>query len=98
MREHEPMEQIDYGSQYQASGSSQVIQIESSKVLPIIVILAVIAGGAIALAIQAKSKAEAAAMETRMLEYYLLELDAKAISAGIKKPEESIANKLKKEK
>lgn len=32
--------------------------------------------------------------ETRMLEYYLLELDAKFISAGLKPAEESIAQKL----
>lgn len=34
--------------------------------------------------------------EVRMLEYYLLELDAKVIAAGIKKPEDSIALKLEK--
>lgn len=33
--------------------------------------------------------------ETRMLEYYLLELDAKVIKAGIKEPDDSIAEKLK---
>lgn len=32
--------------------------------------------------------------ETRMLEYYLLELDAKFISAGLKPAEQSIAQKL----
>jgi uncharacterized membrane protein YidH (DUF202 family) len=31
--------------------------------------------------------------ETRMQEYYLLELDAKFIGAGLKKPEESIAKR-----
>ena len=36
--------------------------------------------------------------EARMLEYYLLELDAKVIASGIKRPEDSIANKLKREK
>jgi hypothetical protein len=33
--------------------------------------------------------------ETRMLEYYLLELDAKFIGAGLKKPDDSIAKHLK---
>lgn len=33
--------------------------------------------------------------ETRMLEYYLLELDAKVIAAGIKPESDSIAAKLK---
>jgi len=32
--------------------------------------------------------------EARMLEYYLLELDAKFIGAGLKKPDDSIARKL----
>jgi hypothetical protein len=34
--------------------------------------------------------------ESRMLQYYLLELDAKFIASGLKKPEESIAGKLRK--
>jgi hypothetical protein len=33
--------------------------------------------------------------EARMLEYYLLELDAKFIGAGLKKPDDAIARKLK---
>ena len=33
--------------------------------------------------------------ETRMLEYYVLEMDAKLIAAGVKKPEDAVANKLK---
>jgi len=36
--------------------------------------------------------------ETRMLEYYLLELDAKVIAAGIKKPEDAISKKLDQSK
>jgi uncharacterized membrane protein YidH (DUF202 family) len=35
--------------------------------------------------------------EVRMQEYYLLELDAKFIAASVKKPEESLASKLRKE-
>jgi hypothetical protein len=34
--------------------------------------------------------------EARMLQYYLLELDAKFIASGLKKPEDSIAGKLHK--
>lgn len=33
--------------------------------------------------------------ETRLLEYYLLELDAKVIASGIKKPEDAIAKHLR---
>ena len=36
--------------------------------------------------------------ESRMLQYYVLEMDAKLIAAGIKKPDESVADKLKEEK
>jgi hypothetical protein len=36
--------------------------------------------------------------EARMLQYYVLEMDAKLIKAGVKKPEDSIAEKLSKEK
>lgn len=34
--------------------------------------------------------------ETRMLQYYLLELDAKFIAAGLKKPDEAISGQLRK--
>lgn len=36
--------------------------------------------------------------ETRMLEYYLLELDAKFINAGLKDPAEAIAKKLQQQR
>lgn len=38
------IEQIDYGNQYKASGSSQIIQVESSKLIPMIVIMAIMTG------------------------------------------------------
>lgn len=36
--------------------------------------------------------------EVRMLEYYLLELDAKFINAGLKDPAESIAKRLQQQR
>lgn len=36
--------------------------------------------------------------ETRMLEYYLLELDAKFINAGLKDPAEAISKRLQQQK
>lgn len=36
--------------------------------------------------------------QSELLKYYLLELDAKFIGAGLKKPEESIAKRLKENK
>jgi hypothetical protein len=72
-----------------------VVQVESSKLLPILVILAILCGLSIGLAVFAFSASRNADREARMLEYYLLELDAKFINAGLKDPAESIANKLK---
>lgn len=54
-----------------------------------------ICGLAIALSLWAIYQASIAERETRMLEYYVLEMDAKLIAAGIKKPEDAVANKLK---
>ena len=69
-----------------------------NKPLPWLVLLALIAALALGLAISAFSEAVKAEREARMLEYYLLELDAKFINAGLKDPAESIANKLKAER
>lgn len=58
------------------------------------IILASIAGLGLGLGIFAEVQAVRAERETRMLEYYLLELDAKFIAAGLKPADESIAKKL----
>lgn len=76
---------------------ASVIQIESTKFLPILVILSIMSGLSIGLAIFSFSASRNSERETRMLEYYLLELDAKFINAGLKDPSESIAKKLNKE-
>lgn len=47
---------------------------------------------------RSEEAARIAEREARMLQYYLLELDAKVIKAGIKPADESIANKLKERK
>lgn len=47
---------------------------------------------------RSQEDARLAEREARMLQYYLLELDAKVIKAGIKPADESIANKLKESK
>ncbi len=59
---------------------------------------ALVAGIAVALAIDARIDASKAEREARMLEYYVLELDAKLIAAGFKTDAESIATKLKKQR
>jgi hypothetical protein len=78
------------------SQGASVVQVESSRLLPILVILAVLCGLSIGLAVFSFAASRNADREARMLEYYLLELDAKFIHAGLKDPAESIANKLKK--
>ena len=75
--------------------SAQVIQIESGKHLAAVVLCAVIAGASVIYAWRASEKADRSEERADLLQYYLLELDAKVIAAGIKKPEDSIANKLK---
>jgi hypothetical protein len=77
-----------------AQGAS-LIQVESSKLVPLIVVLSILCGMAIFGAVSAFYQATLAEREARMLEYYVLEMDAKLIAAGVKKPEEAVADKLK---
>lgn len=55
-----------------------------------------VAGLAIAFGCWAIFQASIAERETRMLEYYVLEMDAKLIAAGVKKPEEAVSKRLEK--
>lgn len=73
--------------------AASVIHIESPKIG--MIIMGIFCGLAIALAIAAIISSRNSERETRMLEYYLLELDSKFIRAGLKDPSESIAEKLK---
>ena len=75
--------------------SASVVQVESSKLLPLIVLLSVIAGVAVALAWFATVSASHSEREARMLQYYVLEMDAKLIAAGFKTDAESVAKRLK---
>jgi len=56
-----------------------------------------LAAVAIAIALGAGLLAYFAEREARMLEYYVLEMDAKLISHGIKPPEDAIALRLHKD-
>jgi len=77
-----------------AAGAS-VVQVESSRLVPLIVVLAVLAGCSAALSALAWHDAVVAEREARLLQYYLLELDAKFIGAGLKKPDDAISKQLK---
>ncbi len=84
------------------SPSASIVQMETSKLIPMMVVLALFSGGALMSAVLCwvvmSERVQRAEVETRLLEYYLLELDAKAIAAGIKRPEEAISNRMKERK
>lgn len=74
--------------------SAQVIQVESNRGLLLhSIISAVAVVGCVVFGIMAYN----ATRETRMLEYYLMELDGKVMQAGIIKPEESWSARKRKE-
>lgn len=66
--------------------SAQVIQIDSSKHLAVVVICSVICGFAIAASIFASYTSYKAEREARMLQYYVNEVDGKLIHAGFIEP------------
>lgn len=78
------------------NGSASVIQIDSSKHIATVAICAALCGMSVVLAGWSAYVATRAERETRMQQYYLLELDAKVIAAGIKPPEDAIASRLEK--
>lgn len=80
------------------SSITQTTDNSSNKPLPWIAVSMLIAGMSIAIACWAKSDAGKAEREARMLQYYLLELDAKVITAGIKPADEAISKKLEQER
>lgn len=76
---------------------TKIIFNERAITILIAALLAVLAGAAYVRSEAANTRANDAEREARMLQYYVLEMDAKLIAAGVKKPEESVANKLKGE-
>lgn len=60
------------------------------------ILLACFSGFALGAAVFSMYEANHAEREARMLQYYVLEMDAKLIAAGIKRPEEAVAKKLEK--
>lgn len=85
-RTNNAIEQLQ--AQSQANTTQMVSVVEGMKTL------ATRQDSAVAAAQAAVLQFERTEKETRMLEYYLLELDAKFISAGLKPAEQSIAQKL----
>ncbi len=81
------------------SPQASVVQIEASKLAPLIIVLAILTGLSIGIAAYSIIYAKGADTETRMLEYYVMELDGKLMSSGVIDPNRSwAAQKRNKEK
>jgi hypothetical protein len=77
--------------------SASVIQIDNGKALNVVAICAAFCGLCLGVSIWAAYTARDAATEARLSQYYLLELDAKMVNAGINPKEESVGKRLHKE-
>lgn len=75
-------------SQRNAERGAQVIQIESSRNISVVAICAALCGIASALSAWSAYTAIRAERETRMLQYYVNEVDGKLIHAGFIEPRE----------
>lgn len=73
-----------------------VLTVESNKLLPWLMATAMLAAFACAFAVSAHVMAQRSEREARMLQYYVLEMDAKLIAAGMKKPDEAVSKRLEK--
>ena len=89
-------EQTKFEAGSTQNNSSAVINDRTALYVGIISVL--VSGISIALALDARLDAQRAERESRMLEYYVLELDAKLIAAGAKTDADSIARRLKKQR
>jgi hypothetical protein len=81
----------------QMNGAHGVAMIqESGRVVPWLVVCAIVSGLSVALSVFAIYASQKSERETRMLEYYVMEVDGKLMRAGIIKPEESWSAKQRK--
>jgi len=69
--------------------SASVVQIESGKLVPLIIVLAIFCGLSIAVSVFTLWHAQIAERENRLLEYYVMELDGKLMSKGVIEPSRS---------
>lgn len=92
----DPLSQF-YASPQVSGQSASVVQIESSKLVPLVIVLAILSGVAIGLTSFAFTAASDAEREARMLEYYVMELDGKLMAAGVIESKESYSAKKRKE-
>lgn len=90
---HSPDESI---TAHPGSNVNKTVISISERLLTVIAI--VIGVVALVTAFWSTHESALAERESRMLQYYVLEMDAKLIAAGVKKPEESVAKQLKEKK
>lgn len=86
-----------YASPRLDNQSASVVQIESHKLVPLIIFLAIMCGVAIGLTAFSFNSSGNSERETRMLEYYVMELDGKLMAAGVIESKESYSAKKRKE-
>lgn len=84
----DPLNQY-YASPYVGPQGASVVQIESSKLVPLILILSILCGLSIAFSVFTLWHAQLAERETRLMEYYVMELDGKLMSSGVIEPNRS---------
>jgi hypothetical protein len=63
--------------------AASIVQIESSKLVPWLLLCCLVCGVGIGLGTFAMVSAQRTERETRLLEYYVMELDGKLMQAGI---------------
>lgn len=76
---------------------SASIVFSGEKLVPLIIVLALLCGVALGLTAFAFSAARNADREARLLEYYVMELDGKLMAAGVIQSKESYSAKKRKE-
>ena len=82
-----------YASPNVSDRSASVIMIDTGKLVPVFLALAILCG----LTAYAFWEAHQSSVETRMLEYYVMEVDGKLMQANIIKPSESWSARKAKE-
>ena len=73
-----------------------VMSVESNKLSPWLMVASILSALACSISIWALILAQQSERESRMLEYYVLEMDSKLIASGVKKPEEAVSKRLER--
>lgn len=88
--------QTRHDEQRHNSPSASIV-FSGEKLVPLIVVLALLCGASIGLTAFAFSAARNADREARLLEYYVMELDGKLMAAGVIDSKQSYSAKKRKE-